>query len=219
MTETPQVGDVLGHVESVNVGTTVEVPWGSLKRSAIDKRPAQGSVDVDAEGVVPDQIADVKHHGGIYQAVYAFSREELDWWSAEAGADFGPGNFGENLTTVGFDLDARPMGERWRIGGVVLELSTVRIPCSVFAGFVDQPRWVKRFTERGRPGPYLRVIEPGQLSAGDAIELIETRDHDFTVSDLFRAATTERELLARVPEEPRIEPHWQERAREMMADR
>lgn len=190
-------------LESVNVGRIVDVPWGSLKKSAIDKKPTTERVRVHALGVGGDEIADLKHHGGIDQAVYAFAGEELDRWSEDIGRPLSPGQFGENLTTRGIDVDGARIGDRWQVGSVVLEVADVRIPCSVFQGFVDEKHWVKRFTQRGRPGAYLRVIEEGELAAGDAIEIVEARDHDLTVAFAFRALTTQRELLPALADEPR----------------
>ncbi len=192
-------------VESVNVGQTIDVPWGHLKRTAIDKRPVDGPVHVHHYGVGHDEIADLQHHGGPVQAVYAYAREDLRVWEGILGRELGAGQFGENLTTQGIDLNAARAGERWRIGGTLLELSGVRIPCSVFQGFMDEQRWVKRFTLEGRPGAYFRVIEAGAVEAGDRIEVVEQRDHDVTVDLLFRALTTERDLMPRLAEEPRLD--------------
>ena len=191
-------------IESVNVGTAVDVPWGQLKHSAIDKRPTAGAVPIHTRGVGGDQIADLKHHGGVDQAVYAFAGEELDWWARELGRELTPGQFGENLTTRDIDVDGARIGDRWRTGTAVLEVASVRIPCSVFQGFLGEKQWVKRFTQRGRPGAYLRVVEAGELRAGDTIEVIETRDHDLTVSHTFRALTTQRDLLPTLAAESRM---------------
>lgn len=191
------------HVSSVNAGPAVDVPWGSLKRSAIDKRPVEGPVEVVTLGLRGDEIADLKHHGGVDQAVYAYAREDLDAWEHEVGRTIRDGEFGENLTTVGLDVQNARIGDRWRIGTTLLEIADVRIPCSVFAGFVDQPRWVRRFTERGVPGAYLRVVEEGTLRAGDEVEVVESRDHDLTVGLAFRAQTTERHEIGRFAVEPR----------------
>lgn len=193
----------MAYLESVNCGTTVDVPWGSLKRSAIDKRPVDGAVEVTELGLVDDDIADLVHHGGPDQAVYAYAREDLDAWADEFEEPLTPGQFGENLTTVGLDIQNARLGDRWKIGSTVLEVCAVRIPCSVFQGHIDQPQWVKRFTARGVPGAYLRVVEPGQLAAGDSIDIVEQRDHDVTVGLAFRALTTERELLPKLAVEPR----------------
>ncbi len=126
-------------------------------------------------------------------------------WEGILGRDLTAGQFGENLTTQGIDLNAARAGERWRIGGTLLELSGVRIPCSVFQGFMDEKQWVKRFTLEGRPGAYFRVIEAGTVAAGDRIEVVERRDHDLSVDLLFRALTTERHLIPRLAEEPRLD--------------
>ncbi len=85
-------------------------------------------------------------------------------------------------------------------------MSGVRIPCSVFQGFLDEPQWVKRFTLGGLPGAYLRVIEEGDIAAGDSIEIVEERNHQITIDFLFRALTTERHLIPALSAEPRLEP-------------
>jgi MOSC domain-containing protein YiiM len=192
-------------VESVNVGQSVDVPWGQLKRTAIDKRPVDGPVHVHEHGVGDDEIADLEHHGGAVQAVYAYAREDLDVWEQILDRELQAGQFGENLTTRGIDLNAARLGDRWRVGEALLEISGVRIPCSVFQGFLGEKQWVKRFTLEGRPGAYLRVIEAGTIQPGDPIEVVERRDHDLTVDLVFRALTTERHLTPRLAEEPRLD--------------
>jgi MOSC domain-containing protein YiiM len=195
----------VARVESVNTGHTIDVPWGHLKRTAIDKRPIEGDVHVHRYGVGTDEIADLRNHGGPDQAVYAYAREDLDEWERILGRTLVAGQFGENLTTSGIDLNEARAGERWRVGGVLLELSGVRIPCSVFQGFLGEKQWVKRFMQHGRPGPYFRVLEPGIVRAGDAIEVVERRDHAVSVAVVFRALTTERALLPMLAAEPRLE--------------
>jgi MOSC domain-containing protein YiiM len=192
-------------VESVNTGPAVDVPRGQLRRSAIDKRPVDGPVRVHATGIGDDEIADLRHHGGAVQAVYAYAREDLDVWEGILGRQLSAGLFGENLTTTGIDLNNARAGDRWAVGGALLELSGVRIPCSVFQGFVAEDHWVKRFTQHGVVGPYFRVIEEGEIRAGDRIEVVERRDHDITVDLVFRALTTERHLIPRLAAEPRLE--------------
>ncbi|MFI5425693.1 MOSC domain-containing protein [Aeromicrobium sp. UC242_57] len=125
-----------------------------------------GAVQVHRLGVGDDEIADQKFHGGPDQAVYAYAREDLDMWEREIGRPIRAGEFGENLTTRGVDVQNARLGDRWQIGSALLEVAGVRIPCSVFQGFVDERGWVKRFTEKGVPGAYLRVIEEGQIRGG-----------------------------------------------------
>jgi MOSC domain-containing protein YiiM len=193
-------------VLTVNVGQPVEVDWADdLGRTAIQKHHVEGPVAVHSLGVEGDQVADTTDHGGIYQAVYAFAREDLDVWSTRLGLDIPNGQFGENLTTEGIDVNASLLGEQWRIGTVVLEVVSVRIPCVIFKNYMglsgfDNDRWVKRFTADARPGPYLRVVEEGHLEAGDAITVIHRPDHEISVTTMFKALTTERTLLPRLLE-------------------
>jgi MOSC domain-containing protein YiiM len=157
---------------------------------------APGPKGTGGSGVVGDNVCDLRHHGGDDQAVYAYAREDLDWWQQQLDRDLPPGLFGENLTTLGLDLNATLVGERWRVGDeVVLEASCPRIPCNVFAAKMGEPRWIKRFTERGATGAYLRVITPGALRAGDRITVEHRPEHTVTLGLYFRALTTESDRL------------------------
>ena len=187
-------------LRSVNVGMPRDAAWAELGRTSIDKTPIVGPVEVHRLGVAGDQVSDTRHHGGPDQAVYAFSREELDWWEAQLGDELRDGEFGENLTTSGIDVNEAEVGERWRIGTVVLEVASVRTPCNDFKQWLgrcghDNSAWVRRFSLRERPGPYLRVLQPGVLTAGDTIEVVHRPGHGVTVSYLFRAVTREPDLL------------------------
>ena len=195
----------MGSVLSVNAGEVCAVPWGDLKRSAIDKRPVEGAVRVGKLGLVVDKQADLRHHGGLEQAVYAYAREDLDWWAGHLGRALRNGQFGENLTTVGVDVNKAVIGERWRIGSVLLELNAPRIPCSVFAGFIDEDKWVTRFTARGRVGAYFRVIEEGELRAGDRIEVEQRPDHGVRLEHVFRGLTGHREYLPSLLIAPQVQ--------------
>ncbi|MDQ3307271.1 MAG: MOSC domain-containing protein [Actinomycetota bacterium] len=191
-------------VLSINVGTPVVVDWADpVGSTAIMKKPVAGPLRVEELGLVGDQVADTKDHGGIYQAVYAFSREDLDLWAERLGRPIDDGRFGENLTTHGIDVNEALIGEQWRIGTTTLEVIEVRIPCNVFKSWMglsgfDARAWVKRFAAEGRPGPYLRVVEPGHITAGDDITVVHKPDHDVTVSMMFKAFTTDRSLLPRL---------------------
>ena len=190
----------MARVDSVNVGTPREVAWAGIGRTSIDKQPVSGVVEVGRLGLEGDQVSDTVHHGGVDQAVYAFAREDLDAWAVELGREVRNGQFAENLTTSGIDVNEAEVGERWQVGTVTLEVAMVRIPCNDFknwqrvTGFDDRA-WVKRFAARGRPGPYLRVIQEGELQAGDDLVVVHRPGHGVTVSTMFRALTTERALL------------------------
>jgi MOSC domain-containing protein YiiM len=194
-----------GEVLSVNVAA---VPMAVMSKSGltgIGKLPSAEPVRVSAPGLKGiggsglrgDVICDMANHGGDDQAVYAYAREDLDWWGAELGRDLPGGLFGENLTTRGLDLADALVGERWRVGSqVVLEVSCPRMPCVTFAERMGEPHWVRRFAERGATGAYLRVVEPGLMRAGDRIEVLSRPDHDVTIGFFFRALMTEHRRYA-----------------------
>jgi MOSC domain-containing protein YiiM len=197
----------MGFLQSLNLGAARSSDHSDISLTGIDKRPVDHAVTVSVpamkgvggSGLGGDEVCDRRHHGGPDQAVYAYAAEDLASWSAEIGRELRSGSFGENLTTVGLDVSGALIGERWRIGErVVLEVSVPRIPCRTFAEFVQEPRWIKRFTERAAPGAYLRVITPGEIRAGDTIEVIHRPDHDVTIELTFRALTTEPEQLRRL---------------------
>ncbi|AZS85577.1 MOSC domain-containing protein [Streptomyces griseoviridis] len=194
---------------SVNLGRARPAPYTDpvVGVTGIDKRPVEGPVRVAApgakgvagSGLAGDTVCDLRHHGGDDQAVYAMAREDLDDWERELGRPLPNGGFGENLTTGGVEVSGALIGERWRIGSsVLLEVTSGRIPCRTFQGHVGEQGWVRRFTLKGAPGAYLRVIEAGEIRAGDPVEVVERPDHDVTVALQFRATTTERELLPRL---------------------
>jgi len=195
-------------LDSVNVGRPHPNPYKNALSTGIVKVPVDEPVQVRApgpkttglgSGLVGDFIGDGKHHGGDGQAVYAFQREDLDTWQQRLGRPLSNGFFGENLTTRGIDVNEARLRERWRIGAdVVLEVTGPRIPCSTFRGWVGEAGWLRIFTAAARPGAYLSVVSPGRIMAGDPVEVVSRPDHDVTVSLVFRATTTERNLLPRL---------------------
>jgi MOSC domain-containing protein YiiM len=215
---------------SLNLGRATTVPYTEQPEgvTGIDKRPTDAPVRVSApgpkgvagSGLAGDAVCHRRHHGGDDQAVYAVAREDLDDWERELGRPLASGSFGENLTTLGVDVSGALIGERWRIGSeVVLEVTCGRIPCRTFQDHLGERGWVKRFTVKGAPGAYLRVIEPGEIQAGDAIEIVHRPDHDVTVALQFRAVTTERELLPRLlPAGEALHPESLVQARKYVAE-
>src|SRR4051794_36474600 len=170
----------MGELVAINLARVIDTPPPVRGRqdvkpvkTGIDKWPATGPVAVRRLGVRGDTICDTVHHGGEDQAVYAYAEEDADWWQHELAGQIRvrlrPGAFGENLTTRGVDVTGAVIGERWRIGSTILQVSAPRIPCSTFAAFWGVDRLIKRFIDAGRPGAYLRVLTEGELSAGDPI--------------------------------------------------
>ena len=206
-------------VLSINITSVVhQGEWtGSEGRTGIDKRSVAGQIEFKNNGVAGDRIIDTNVHGGYDQAVYAYAREDALWWEKEIGEEITAGKFGENLTTEGIDVNAALVGEQWKIGSVILEVSQPRIPCRVFAGFWKRATLIKDFTQAGRPGAYLRIIQEGTAQAGDAIEVIYKPDHSVSISDLFSAKSGERAKINEIKVVPQLSQGFKEWAEKIAA--
>lgn len=171
--------------------------------STLSIRPPGPKVGGLGSGVIGDHIGDQRYHGGNSKAVYLFAREELDQWEAELGRELRDGIFGENVTTIGFDVDALVLGSRVLFGDpqspdVELTVAGPRIPCRTFAGHLKERQWIKRFTQHGRTGAYCAVAVPGQIMTGDAITVLDVPGHGITVPQVFRALTGDLDLAEHV---------------------
>ena len=204
-------------VLSVNLTHSVHTgEWtGSEGKTGIDKRAVDGPVTFANEEVTGDVIVDRNHHGGFDQAVYAYSREDADWWQKQLGITIDNGRFGENLTTSGIDVNQALVGERWKIGSTILEVSQPRIPCRVFAGFWQRPTLIKEFMESGKPGTYLRIIQEGQINAGNVIEIVFKPDHQITIADLYAAKNGERSKVQEIAAVKELSTKYQEWAQSL----
>jgi MOSC domain-containing protein YiiM len=191
---------------SVNVGTPREVSTrrGRALLSAIVKEPVEGRVRVEGVNLAGDDQADRSVHGGPDKAVYAYAREDIDWWEEISGAELPNGVFGENLTTLGVDVSGSIIGERWRMGGVVLEVCQPRLPCSKLGIRFGDLRMVKAFANASRPGAYMRIIEEGDLGAGDELTIVSRPDHGVTLAMVSDAIFKDPALAPRVLLAPQL---------------
>ena len=159
---------------------------GSVGVTGIDKRPVEGPVRFGEYGLYADVQADRKYHGGLSKAVYAYASEDAEHWAGLLGRGIGYGLFGENVRTRGVDVSGAVIGERWMLGAqVVLEVTCPRTPCATFGRRMGERGWVRRFAAEGRPGAYLRVVTAGEVSAGDAVRVIDRPDHGVSVASWF----------------------------------
>jgi len=159
-------------VLSVNIAEPRIIRWrGKDVRTGIFKEPVDGPVRASGSSLEGDLQADRRVHGGEVKAIYAYAREDYDWWERELGRELPPGTFGENLTVRGIDVTGAETGERWRVGSALLEITEPRLPCFKLGVKMGDNRFLKRFTAAGRPGKYLRIVEEGELRAGDAVEI------------------------------------------------
>jgi MOSC domain-containing protein YiiM len=171
---------------SINVGHAERIQHGSRSMvTGICKRPVGGATRITAQAVGDDEICDLNHHGGPDQVVYAYSLEDYEWWSEQLGTELGPGTFGDNLTIRGLPTDLA-IGDRLVIGEVVLEATSPRIPCSTFATRMQDPNFGLAFRRAERPGIYFRVLNEGDVAAGDPVELVDGAETGVSVVDLFR---------------------------------
>jgi len=201
----------VAHLVSVNVGRPRAAAWTTIGRTSIDKTAVSGPVMVGRLGLDGDQVSNRRHHGGADKAVYAFAAEDLGHWSRELAMDVLPGQFGENLTTAGIDVNEAEIGSRWEVGEALLEVASVRTPCATFRAWQDRSGydavgWLRRFAAARRPGPYLRVLAEGPVRAGDEITVVHEPGHGVTVSLMFRALVTDHTLLPRLLDVPDLVP-------------
>jgi MOSC domain-containing protein YiiM len=198
---------------SVNVGAVRAVSYaGEEITTAIFKEPVEGPVAVRGVNLDGDDQADRSVHGGPYQAVYAYAVEDYAWWSQTLGRPMEPGQFGENLTTKGIDVNDALVGERWRIGSTVLRITIPRVPCFKLGLKMGDPRFLKQFAQALRPGPYLSIVTEGRVAAGDEIEVIWRPAHRLTIRDAARIRMFDHERSSELLV-PEMQASWREWAR------
>ena len=171
-------------IASINIGQPEPIPGKSAK-TGIFKRPIDGEITITREGLEGDAILNRKHHGGRDQAVYLYFKDDYEWWSRELEAEIGPGVFGENLTIAGIEGRKMAIGDRLIIDEVVLEVTSHRTPCMVFAARMGDPGFAKRFHKAGRPGAYCRVIKEGAFHAGEPVRHEPYTGERITVAEMM----------------------------------
>jgi MOSC domain-containing protein YiiM len=198
-----------GRVISVNVGGVRQFEYNQRPaKSAIWKSPVSNRINVRGVNLDGDDQADREVHGGPDKAVYAYAVEDLHWWEELLGQSLEHGQFGENLTTEGFDVNDALVGERWEIGSTVLEVSEPRVPCWRLGVRMNDKMFPGQFTKALRPGPYLRIIVEGDVGAGDEIRVVDRPNHDLTVRDVFRIFSQDRDEVERLLGVPQMSDSW-----------
>jgi MOSC domain-containing protein YiiM len=188
-----------GRIVSVRVGRVRVMPrpaWDQHPErewtSGYRKDPVSGPVAVGTLGLAGDEQFSRDVHGGPDKAVLAYAAAHYPDWRTRLGiARFGPGAFGENLTLEGWDETTVCVGDRFRAGGALLQVSQPRGPCANIARFWDREDLTRIVTQDGRAGWYLRVLEPGAVADGDAFTRIESPHPEWPVTRVFRYYTRE----------------------------
>ena len=200
-----------GRVLSINVGGVREFVYnGRPAKSAIWKAPVVGRIAARGVNLEGDDQADRKVHGGPDKAVYAYAVEDLRWWEEKLCRSLPYGQFGENLTTEGIEVNDALIGERWEIGSTVLEVSEPRVPCWRLGVRMEDQMFPRRFTDALRPGAYLRIIVEGDVGAGDEIRVTSKPPHNLTIRDFFRIYTRDRDEVERLVAISGISEGWRE---------
>jgi MOSC domain-containing protein YiiM len=203
------------HVETVNVGQVRSIPVdGRTITTAIWKEPVEGPIAVSGVNVRGDDQADRAVHGGPDMAVYAYSLEDTDWWESELERPLGPGAFGENLSLRGVEVNGALIGERWAVGSTVLEVRGPRVPCFKLALRHSDPSMPRRFARAGRPGAYLGIVEEGEISPGDQVEIVERPDHAVTVALVAQVFLFDHDRAGELLAAPSLPASWRDWALE-----
>ena len=206
-----------GEIISIHVGRPTEFEYkGRKAKSAIWKNPVSGKVFAGGVNLEGDDQADREAHGGYDKAVYAYDSEDLVWWTSEIGRVVAPGELGENLTLKGIQVNDALIGERWRVGETVLEVSEPRIPCWRLGVKMDDKSFPKKFTKALRPGAYLRIIQEGFLENGDAVEIIEKPSGTLSVREVFEIYTQNHAKANKILEASKISEAWRRWAKDTL---
>jgi MOSC domain-containing protein YiiM len=188
--------------------------------TGIFKEPVRGRIMLRTLNLDGDGQADLVNHGGIHRAVYAYPIENYDYWRRELGrTDFTFGQFGENFTVEGMLEDSVCIGDVFRVGDALVEVSQPRPPCFKLGIKMGMPRFPKLFLGSGRVGFYLRVLEEGEVSAGDTFDLIESDPERMTVREMSHLLFFDLEDLEGAERALRIRalsPGWHDSFRERL---
>ncbi|MEE8517169.1 MAG: MOSC domain-containing protein [Alphaproteobacteria bacterium] len=207
---------------SVNVAKPRQVTHlGRTYMTAIFKQPVAGRVMLRTLNLDGDGQGNTELHGGPYMAAYVYAIENYAHWERELGrSDLGYGQFGENFTVEGMIENDIHIGDVFRIGGAVVEVTEPRAPCHKLAMRMGSEKFPLMFLASGRVGFYLRVIEEGVLGAGDTIELISADRHAMSVREISRlwaAKTPDPARLRNAIEIPALAPEWRQHFEKKLA--
>ncbi|HSD22852.1 MAG TPA: MOSC domain-containing protein [Solirubrobacterales bacterium] len=207
-------------VLSVNVGRPRPISYrGEQVMTGIFKQPVRGRIAARGTNLDGDEQGNPKVHGGLDKAIYAYSREDYAWWEEELAESMEPGTFGENLTTTGLELNDALIGERWRVGTALLEVSEPRFPCFKLGVRMGTQRFVKRFAAARRTGTYLRIRDEGEFGKGDSIDVVTRPDHGVTIGSFAEAYLGDRDRLDQLLAADQLSNEWRSWIEEQLRKR
>ena len=212
----------MGKLRSVNVSGPKTFQAGEATIvTSIFKEPVTGRVMLRELNLDGDRQADLLAHGGPHAAVYVYPYEHYPFWAEQLGRDdFTPGQFGENFTVEGLFEDEVHIGDQFRVGEALVQVTQPRSPCYKLAFKMNEPTFVKQFTKAQRVGFYLSVLEVGEVGAGDPIERVKADPHQISVRDVFHLVFFDKENRAAAEKALQIDalgPSWRGAIEEIAA--
>ena len=174
-------------VISTNIGKATAIEWnGETIETGIFKYPTSDAIFLQKEDVANDTISDRKHHGGIYKACYLFSSDNYGFWKEKyPDLDWNWGMFGENLTITGLDESQIRIGNVYKIGNALVQVTQPREPCFKLGIRFKNQEVLKQFIVHEKPGTYVKILEEGSVTTGDSVELIEKSENPLTVKQFY----------------------------------
>lgn len=160
---------------------------GDKQKTGIYKKPTNQPIYLDKEEVKGDEISNRKVHGGEFKACYLFSTNHYPHWeNLYPNFDWHYGMLGENLTVEGLDETQLHVGDIYKLGSALIQVTQPREPCTTFAAKMGTPEIMQQFIDHGRPGTYVRVLKPGNVRVGDTLELVEKAENSVSIADFFK---------------------------------
>lgn len=187
------INSLTNRLLSLNTGMPVHIEWnGKSVYTGFIKKPSDRSLMISSDGIELDGQGDLKNHGGPDKAACVYSADHYPWWSKEMDRPFEAGAFGENFTVSGLVESEVYIGDIYRIGPAVVQVSQPRQPCFKLAAHLERQAMVMKVRETGYSGFYFRVLEPGTVTAGEPFEWIRREGHRTTIAECNRILYSER---------------------------
>lgn len=186
-------------ITSTNIGTKKTLEWrGKTIETGICKVPHDGPIVLDAFAVQGDHINDKKVHGGIDKACYSYGQQYYDYWKQlYPDLDWHYGMFGENLTISDFDESGILIGDVYKVGAAIIQVSQPRQPCNTFAAWFQSTEVIRQFIDYDHPGVYFRVIQKGEVKVGDELMLDLRNEKALSVQQVYQLLYSKKDQVGR----------------------